>query len=195
MKESGQSSQPAVFLDRDGVITRQMIERGPRETACVVDDVELLPRVQESLTALKVAGARLFVITNQPNVAKGKSTWDDAHAIDRRIDELLGESAALDGTYICRHHPDPEQVVVPELLVECQCRKPQPGLIQQAMKDHTIDLRNSWLIGDAETDIQAGQSVGIPDAQLLYIGERYTPTIRVVKDLWEASQYILTVIS
>lgn len=172
-----------VFVDRDGVINRIVTEKGPRETPTTVDELELLPRAQAALALLKERGYRVIVITNQPNVAKGKSTWKEAEAIDQKFLELLGPEAAPDAVYACRHHPDPAQVVVPELLHECECRKPKPGLILQAAQKYGIDMRSAWLIGDAETDIQAGRAAGIPEERMILV----TSAV----DLWAAVQTII----
>lgn len=173
-----------VFVDRDGVVNRIVTEKGPRETPTTVDELELLPRAKEALALLKQRGYRVVVVTNQPNVAKGKSTWEEAAAIDKKFLDLLGPDATPDAVYVCQHHPDPKQVVVPELLQVCECRKPKPGLILQAAQKYGIDMRLAWLIGDAETDIQAGRSAGIPQERTILI----TSTV----DLWTAVQTIIS---
>ncbi|MEK7540033.1 MAG: HAD-IIIA family hydrolase, partial [Patescibacteria group bacterium] len=149
---TGAGVKRAVFLDRDGVINRLMLDRGPRETPRTVADVALLPGVVEGLQQLKAAEFLLLVVTNQPNIAKGKTTWEDDAAITQRIHDLLGSEAALDGVYACQHHPDAAQVAVPELLKVCDCRKPAPGLIRQGLIDFELDLSACWLVGDADTD-------------------------------------------
>jgi len=192
MKEIGQSNRPFVFLDRDGVINRLLVERGPRETPTSATDFQLIPLVREALLSLKEAGFGLIVVTNQPNLAKGKSTQKDVDDIDALMKEQLGANAAIDDLYTCFHHPDAEQVVIPELLQACECRKPAPGLLEAAITKHAIDVNSAWLVGDAVTDIEAGQRVGISNKHLLFIGDQYSDSIHAVKDLWEASQYILT---
>lgn len=188
----GAPVQRAVFLDRDGVITRLMLERGPRETPRVAADVEVLPGVPEALGQLKSAGFLLVVVTNQPNIAKGKATWEDDAAITERMFELLGPEAAMDGVYACKHHPDATQVVVPELLKVCDCRKPAPGLIHQGLTDFHLDPVNCWLVGDAETDVQAGSNAGIPTNHLIFVGTECHNAATCVPGLPEAARYILT---
>jgi len=190
--EHGQNNKRVIFLDRDGVINRLIVERGPRETPCTVDDLELLPRVVEAMSSLRKVGFDLVIVTNQPNIAKGKSTIQDYEDINCRLKELLGREAAVLDTYACTHHPDSDQVVVPELLQECSCRKPEPGLFLQAIKQHQIDVNSSWMVGDAKTDIEAGERAGVPTNHLLFIGSPYSEHIRAVNDLFEASQLILT---
>lgn len=186
----------AVFLDRDGVITRLLTERGPRETARTADDVDLLPKVADALQLLKEHGYALIVVTNQPNVAKGKSTWDDMKAIDQRFQELVAPKAAIDAIYSCYHHPDPAQVVVPELLEVCDCRKPMPGLILQAAQKYGIDIPSAWIIGDALTDLQAGAAAGIPPQHRILVSRNNQEPIQkgeqMFSDLWLAAQYIVT---
>lgn len=182
----------AVFLDRDGVITQLMTDRGPRETARTAEDVKILPQVVEALTALRAAGFLLLVVTNQPNVAKGKSTPEDFTAIEARINQLLGSGAVPDAVYACQHHPDPAQVTVPELLKVCDCRKPQPGLIQRGLIDFKLDPAACWMVGDAESDLQAGIAAGIPANHLIYIGSKCNTVVNCVSNLWDATQYILT---
>lgn len=159
-------ARPAVLLDRDGVINELCTARGPRETPRTADELALLPGAQEALRQLRRAGVPLVVVTNQPNVAKGKSTWAEAAAIEARLKELLGPAAALDAVYTCFHHPDPAQVVVRELLVVCECRKPKPGLLLQAASEHTLNLRRSVMVGDSGTDVAAGQNAGCHTVRL-----------------------------
>lgn len=173
-----------VFLDRDGVINRLMVERGPKETPRTADDVVLLPRVKEALQLLKQNGYTLIVITNQPNVAKGKSTWEDMEAIIARMAGLLGSDAAVDAIYACHHHPDAAQVVVPELLQDCDCRKPKPGLILQAVQEYAITVTTTWFVGDSDTDMEAAKAAGIPEERCILIGTH-------ADDLWAATQTIL----
>lgn len=183
--------QRAVFLDRDGVINRLLTERGPRETPCTAQEVELLPRAGEALSALRSAGFVLLVVTNQPNVAKGKSTPQDYADIEHRINELLGLGCVPDAVYACQHHPDPRQVVVPELLMNCECRKPKPGLVQRGLADFQLDPTKCWLVGDADSDLQAGVLAGIPTTHLIYVGSKCNTVATCVPNVWDASQYIL----
>lgn len=183
----------AVFLDRDGVLNRLLIERGPRENPLKAEEFDLLPRVKPALLALQNAHFLLIVITNQPNIAKGKSSWEDIAAIDQKLRSLLAPEVTIDKIYACYHHPDVAQVVIPEFLRDCDCRKPKPGLILQALQDYPIDLARSWLVGDADTDIAAGTSAGIPESHCILITREPDVTIHypVVADLLSASKYIL----
>lgn len=182
--------KPAIFLDRDGVINRLIIERGPRETPVSIGEFELIARVPEAIARLRMAGFLLIVVTNQPNVAKGKCGWSDLKQISDRMKSFLPQ---IDAEYACLHHPDPKQVVRPDFLSDCQCRKPKPGLILQAVRDFPIDLEKSWLIGDSVTDIEAGLAAGIDPTRLILIGESSSITKNVATDLWSATTYLLEV--
>ncbi len=181
----------AVLLDRDGVINRLITERGSRETPTTPEELELLPGAPEALARLKQAGYVLVIVTNQPNVAKGKSTYEQHAAIEERLRSLVGVET-LEAIYTCLHHPDPTQVVRRELLAKCDCRKPKPGLILQAQRELGLNLGESWLIGDSETDIIAGQAAGIPTDRLIFIGQVSTLTHVVAPSLLEATLYIET---
>ena len=181
----------AIFLDRDGVLNRLITERGPRETPTKPEELELLPNVTEALALLKSGGFTLIVVTNQPNVAKGKSTWEEQVGIEQKLVQLLGENAKVDAVYSCYHHPDPKQVVVPSMLNDCECRKPKPGLLHQAAKHFDIDFDTAWLIGDNSSDIEAGLAAGIKQERLISIGGTATIPVRVANNLFEAAQHIL----
>jgi D-glycero-D-manno-heptose 1,7-bisphosphate phosphatase len=152
-------SRSAVFVDRDGVINRLVADAGsgPPESPYRVEDVALLPGAGAALTELAEAGFAVVVASNQPAVAKGIATRADLDAVHARVVELLGDEAGavLDWRY-CRHHPD---AIVPELR-GCACRKPKPGLLLDAARDHDLDLRSSWMVGDADRDIAAGVAAG-----------------------------------
>jgi D,D-heptose 1,7-bisphosphate phosphatase len=143
--------QRAVFLDRDGTLIREVSAHGLRH----IDELELLPGVPEAVHELNHAGLRAILVTNQPVIAKGFCTEADLRQIHNKLETLLGrEHAFLDRIYYCPHHPErgfPGERV--DLKIDCECRKPKPGMIRQAQRDLNIDLAQSWLIGDTTTDI------------------------------------------
>lgn len=148
--------QKAVFLDRDGTINR-----------CVgflrnIEDFTLLNGAAEAIRKINQSGYLAIVTTNQPVIARGEVTWSELHEIHYKMETLLGrEGAYLDAIYVCPHHPDkgfPGER--PEYKVNCDCRKPKPGLLLQAAKEYNIDLSESWMIGDSVQDIQAGHAAG-----------------------------------
>lgn len=151
--------QPAVFLDRDGTLVEEVGGHGLSSA----DQLRLLPGVAEAVRRLNHAGLRAVVVSNQAVVAKGLCTEADLRLIHNKLETLLGrEEAFLDRTYYCPHHPDkgfPGER--PELKLDCPCRKPKTGLIQQAVQDLNIDLRQSWLVGDSTVDMQTARNAGL----------------------------------
>jgi len=152
-------SSKAVFLDRDGVICRLLTEKGPREIARRPEEVELLDGVPEAIRKLKASGWLVVVVSNQPDVAKGKATLNEiSMTMEEMRRQLHATGAELDGIYYCLHHPDPNQVVRKEFLADCDCRKPKPGLLLKAAEEMDIDLTRSWMVGDNVVDVQAGEA-------------------------------------
>ncbi|MDE5774645.1 MAG: HAD-IIIA family hydrolase [Muribaculaceae bacterium] len=148
--------QKAIFLDRDGTINEYVgFLRHP-------DQLHLIPGAAEAIREINASGYLAVVITNQPVIARGEVTVDGLDEIHRRMATLLGrEGAYIDALYYCPHHPDRGfEGEVPELKIECDCRKPKPGLILRAAADYNIDLSASYMIGDSEADIRAGEAAG-----------------------------------
>lgn len=145
-------SRKAVFLDKDGTLVRDVpFNDDPAR-------VELLPGVTDGLRALAMAGFRLIVVTNQSGLARGVMSERGLRACTSRLEQLLAdEGVALDGFYVCPHHPDG---TVPHLAVSCECRKPMPGLVVRAASEHGIDASESWLVGDILDDVEAGNRAG-----------------------------------
>jgi D-glycero-D-manno-heptose 1,7-bisphosphate phosphatase len=152
--------QKAVFLDRDGTINRYV---GFLRS---IEDFELLPGVTEAIRKINDSGYLCIVVTNQPVIARGEVTVPELLEIHNKMETLLGaEGAYLDAIYYCPHHPHKGyQGEVPELKIDCECRKPKPGMLVKAMEDFNIDLTESWIIGDGENDIKAGQAAGCKTA-------------------------------
>jgi D-glycero-D-manno-heptose 1,7-bisphosphate phosphatase len=151
----------AVFFDRDGVLDRLVLnpKTGEYESPHAVQDLELLPGVGAALRPLQDAGFRLFLISNQPSYAKGKTTLENIRAIHEKFHRLLlAEGVQFTEYYYCYHHP---AGVVPEYSGECSCRKPKPYFIFQARDRYALDLSASWLIGDQDTDIECGRAGGL----------------------------------
>jgi D,D-heptose 1,7-bisphosphate phosphatase len=154
------NKQKAVFIDRDGTINRYV---GFLRS---IDDFELLPNVAEAVRKINSSGYLTIVVTNQPVIARGEVTYGQLQEIHNKMETLLGaEGAYLDKIYFCPHHPHKGyEGEVPELKVDCECRKPKPGLLLKAAVDFNIDLANSWMIGDGENDIKAGKAAGCKTA-------------------------------
>ena len=152
--------QRAIFLDRDGTINRHI--GFLRKT----DEFELLPGVAEAIRKINVSGYLAIVITNQPVVARGEVTASQLDLIHMKMESLLGRDGAyIDGLYYCPHHPDKGYAgEVEALKIDCDCRKPKPGLIFRAAKDFNISIENSWIIGDDWRDVYCGKNAGCKTA-------------------------------
>jgi histidinol-phosphate phosphatase family protein len=135
----------AVFLDRDGTLIEDV--GYPRDP----DRVRLLPGVADSLRELEAHGFVLVVVTNQSGIGRGLLTPAEAEAVTARFEDCLGKQGArIHASYCCPHAPE----------VQCDCRKPSPGMLLQAAQDLGIDLKQSFLIGDKLSDIEAGRRAG-----------------------------------
>lgn len=150
------NKQKAIFIDRDGTVNKYV---GFLRTT---EEFELLPNVPEAIRKINMAGYLAIVITNQPVIARGEVTISELNEIHNKMETLLGEKGAyLDAIYYCPHHPHKGfKGEISELKIDCECRKPKPGMIIQASKDYNIDITQSWMIGDGENDIRAGISAG-----------------------------------
>ncbi len=155
------TSRAGVFLDRDGVINRNVLDRSTGEFGAPrkPDEFELAPGAISALLALQQAGLPLFLVSNQPNYAKGKSSLEDLAAIHQRLEaELKSAGIEFADSYYCYHHP---QGVVPEYSGPCQCRKPSPHFLFHARDAFRLALGASWMIGDRATDIECGRAAGV----------------------------------
>jgi D-glycero-D-manno-heptose 1,7-bisphosphate phosphatase len=170
----------AVFLDRDGVINRTFIRDGKPYAPISADQFELLPGVIEAIAALKKSGFRVIVVTNQPDVGSGKMAREVVEAMDARV----RQECRVDDVRVC-YHTDADR---------CACRKPKPGLLVDAARDWSVDLRRSYMVGDRWRDIGAGQAAGCRTVLIEYNYDEKqaeNPDI-VVKSLPEATQRILS---
>lgn len=143
-----------VFLDRDGVINRKPPE-GDYVTCW--EDFQILPGAIEGIAQLNRAGFRVIVVTNQRCIAKGLMTTLELELMHERMLEFLAQAGAtINAIYYCPHELEPV----------CCCRKPAPGMLLEAAREHGIELRASWMIGDSESDIQAGKNAGCKTVRL-----------------------------
>jgi D-glycero-D-manno-heptose 1,7-bisphosphate phosphatase len=150
----------AVFLDRDGVINELVYhqEQEVIDSPFTPRQFKLIPGVTEALKTLRQDGYLTILVSNQPGIGKGHITVKNFELIRQKMNaELIAEGAELDGEYYCFHHPDS---VVQKYRLQCDCRKPLPGLLFKAAREKDIDLKESWLIGDNLSDIQAGKAAG-----------------------------------
>ena len=153
-KKNLKNKQKAIFLDRDGTINKYVgFLRSPSE-------FELIEGSAEAVKLINQSGYLAIVITNQPVVARGEVTISQLNDIHNKMETLLGTKGAyVDGIYYCPHHPHRGyEGEVEALKIDCDCRKPKPGLLFRAAKGFNIDLTTSWMIGDGENDILAGKN-------------------------------------
>lgn len=173
----------AAFLDRDGVLNRDLAYVHTREA------FEFLPGALDACHRLHEAGFHLFVVTNQSGIARGYFSEADFLALsDWMVEEMARSGAPVDQVYFCPHHPEG---AVPQYRIACHCRKPAPGLIEKALHDHPIDLARSVLFGDSLRDVAAAAAASVPERVLLGTDGKATPLLhppatRVFKDLAEA---------
>jgi D-glycero-D-manno-heptose 1,7-bisphosphate phosphatase len=146
------AGRPAVFLDRDGTINEEVdFVRTPEQ-------LTLIPGAADAIRTLNRFGFVTVVISNQSGVARGFLTEDDLTAIHARLtQELARVHARLDRIYYCPHHPTEG---IPPYNIECECRKPAPGMLLDGERDLGIDLHRSFVVGDRVGDVLAGQAVG-----------------------------------
>ena len=146
------SGRRAVFVDRDGVLIRDV------DHLTRASQIEILPGAPESLRRLRDAGWLVVVVTNQSVVARGLVTEEQLREIHRALEaQLRARDAAVDAIYYCPHHP---KGAVAIYRTVCDCRKPEPGMLLRAAADLAIDLRESVMVGDADSDIEAGRRAG-----------------------------------
>ena len=172
----------AIFLDRDGTLNP--------DPGYISDpkDYELFEGVTEALLKLQNAGYLLILITNQSGISRGLFTEEQLEAVHAKMKRLLKEGGVtLDAIYYCPHHPDHPYKGVSD----CNCRKPKPGMILQAIKDFDVDIKNSFMIGDRLSDIKIGIASNVPPlciAKSCFDGYENVPTFHT---LLEAADWIL----
>lgn len=178
------NKQKAVFLDRDGTINKYV---GFLRN---IDEFELIDGVADAIKKINAAGYLAIVVTNQPVIARGEVSFEELGVIHNKMETLLGkEGAYLDAIYFCPHHPHKGyEGERPELKFDCDCRKPKPGMLLNAAQDFNIDLPQSWMIGDGENDVKAGQNAGCRTALIGNESYGQTVTVSSLKDFVE--QYL-----
>jgi D-glycero-D-manno-heptose 1,7-bisphosphate phosphatase len=151
--------RPAVFLDRDGTLIEEAgyINR--------IDRMIFYPYSLDSVRLLSRSGFRIIVITNQAGVARGYLTEEFVHEAHRYLTERIREAGGeVDGFYYCPHHTDAS---VAEYRVDCDCRKPKPGMFVAAAREHDLDLSKSFGVGDRWHDVNAAQAAGATSLMVL----------------------------
>jgi len=143
----------AVFLDRDGVITKE-----PPYYAHKIDQLELIPKSAEAISLLNESGFKVIVVSNQSGVARGYYQEKDIDIYNKAMKKKLEDKGAfINAIYYCPHYPE---ATIKEYRIDCDCRKPKPGMLKRAKKDLDLDLKCSFLVGDKMSDIEAGYRAG-----------------------------------
>lgn len=156
LNEYNGSMFPAIFLDRDGVL----IENRP-DYIRDWSQVRIFPEAVQALALSANKNYKIVIITNQSAVGRGLIALETAQGINDRLVGLIQQQGGkVDGVYMCPHKPDDG----------CDCRKPKPGMFFQAADELALDLKRSWMIGDAWSDMQAGQAAGVQQVILLKTG-------------------------
>jgi D,D-heptose 1,7-bisphosphate phosphatase len=163
MKLNSRNARAAIFLDRDGVINREV------DLLSSPEKMELIPGAAEAIRKINQSAYLAIVVSNQPVIARNLCSLNELQYIHNKMETLLGkEHAYLDAIYFCPHHPDkgyPEERE--EYKIDCNCRKPKPGMILQAAKEWNIDLKNSYMIGDRLSDAEAGKAARLKQSVLI----------------------------
>lgn len=167
--------KPAVFLDRDGVLNRALVQGGISRPPWSLDQVELMPGAVEACRLLRDAGYVLVVVTNQPDVARGTQHRKVVEDINR----VVAAQVKVDDVRVC-YHDDADG---------CACRKPAPGMLLAAADTWKIDLRSSFMVGDRWRDVEAGRRAG---CQTVLVGEHHEPGEEVVPDFRTDSLHAAT---
>lgn len=156
MESQSRVDRPAVFLDRDGTVNVEVHYLSRPE------QVELLPTVAETIAILNARQIPVIVVTNQAGIGRGYFPEEQLGAIHERLNGMLAsQNAHIDGIYYCPHHPSEG---LGKYKATCRCRKPLPGMLELAAREHGIDLARSLMIGDRESDLQAGTNAGCRSA-------------------------------
>ena len=150
----------AIFLDRDGTINKLVYypDHGVVDSPFIPSQLSLIPGAAKAMAMMRKRGFLLVLVSNQPGVAKGNMSKKNFEAVDTKLDRLLAaEGARLDAKYYCHHHPNAKLAAFRK---KCACRKPKAGMLLQAAREHGIDLKRSYIVGDGINDVKAGRAAG-----------------------------------
>ncbi len=183
----------AIFLDRDGVINELIyrVERDEYEPPHKKEDLKIFGGVFEALKKFQEEGYKLFLISNQPDYAKGKTTLEKLREVHDELNRIFIENNIVFSEYFyCYHHPDG---VVREYSIDCECRKPKTYFVNKAVSEYGIDKNKSWMIGDRDKDIECGINSGLKTVLVNNSINKYTVTPDFeVSSLIQASKIILS---
>lgn len=150
-----------IFLDRDGVINYLIFNPKTNEYEAPqrVEDLKLFPWTIDSLKKLQSLNYKLFIVSNQPDYAKGKTSLENIFQVHSKLHNIFTKNKiAFAEYYYCYHHP---QGVIKDYSIKCECRKPKNFFLRQAKLKYDIDMENSWFVGDRDSDIYCGQSLDL----------------------------------
>ena len=169
----------AVFLDRDGVVNLAYIRSGKPYPPKDLSQLIILPNVEDSVKSLTKFGFVVVVVTNQPDISKGNSSYEIVNVLHKEISSLTG----IKNFYVCPHIDSDK----------CTCRKPKPGLLLEAAKELNLDLRKSYMVGDRWRDVEAGQKAGCKNFFIDYSYREKRPVepFIIVSSLLQATEIIL----
>lgn len=193
-------NHPAAFLDRDGVINEIVWndDIDQLDSPFKIEQFKFLPGAVEAIREISQKGYYIFIVTNQPSAAKGKTTLANLYDINTyMIDALAKEGVVIDDLFMCPHYTKELPMTKEKFLIkQCDCRKPKAGLIYKAIKKYNIDLAKSFMVGDSCTDVQAGTTAGL---KTVFLGDLkcdmcgrlgdVNPTY-ICKDLKEAADVV-----
>jgi len=158
----------AVFLDRDGIVNRERSDYVKN-----LDELDIFTNVADCVKILKKSGFLVVIVTNQSAINRGKTTHEQLSEIHNAIQNYFRNNETnVDGFYYCPHRPDEN----------CNCRKPKPGLLIKAARELNIDLKSSWFIGNNDSDVQAGSSVGCKSIKVAVQNELLPAIQKILKE-------------
>lgn len=174
--------KPYIFLDRDGVLN-QLVKRQGKEMVDSPFSVSELKFAEKATVALRIIrslGYGLIVVTNQPAAAKGKTSLDNIYAINNEMQDYFGKSGIyFDDFLTCIHHPEGSHLTVEKwLIMDCECRKPKPGMLNKSFEKFNVDKKHSYMVGDSYTDIILGKRAGLKS---VFVGKYKCESCRLLK--------------
>ncbi len=185
----------AVFIDRDGVINKMLLNKKTNEYQPPFnkDELEIYDGVIDSLKELQENNFKLFLISNQPDYAKGKTSLENLSEVHNELHNILiKNNVSFSEYYYCYHHPEG---IIKEFSYDCECRKPKNYFVIKAVIDFYINKEDSWFIGDRDKDIECGRRSGLKTIRILsnyYEYKDREDADYIAADLTEAAKIILT---
>ncbi len=189
----------AMFLDRDGTLNEMIYYKnhGLFDSPLLPSQIKLIDGSNEFVNRAKDLGFKIIVVSNQPGIAKGTLTIEILEEINKELLDKIGVGK-IDDVFICPHHPIGLLDSQSKYVIDCECRKPKPGMILDAAKKYNIDLSKSWMVGDGITDVQAGSAAGCKTMLIANIKVEHLAKLEqksvwpdiVVRNLFEAINHL-----